>query len=148
MKKLVSLSIAAAIFILHSPIFAQNKADRVDTLTHTTFYSCPKHPNTAKHEPGTCSICGMTLQQTTKEKMKASSSRIYTCPVHLEVTNHEAGKCPKCGKKLNLSAKEQMKTEVTKTYTCSMHPEVSLTKNGTCPKCGKSLIEKQKATQE
>lgn len=141
MKKLVF--IIAALFLTSTCIFAQ-KAGKVDTTKHATFYSCPTHPEVTGHEPGKCSKCGMALSLSTKEQMKAGEIKNYTCPVHLDVAKHNPGKCPKCGKKLNLSAKEQMKAEVTKQYTCPMHPEVALDKEGNCPKCGKVLVEKNK----
>jgi len=140
MKKLVFLTLT--LFLTSTCIFAQ-KAGRVDTVKHATFYSCPMHPEVTGHEPGKCSKCGMELSLSTKEQMKAKEMKTYTCPVHLDVTKHDPGKCPKCGKKLDLSPKEQMKAEVVKMYTCPMHPEVALDKEGNCPKCGKTMVEKK-----
>lgn len=140
MKKLVSLTMA--LFLISTCIFAQ-KAGRVDTTKHETFYSCPKHPEVTGHEPGKCPKCGMEFTLSPKEQMKAREMKNYKCPVHLEVAKHDPGKCPKCGKKLTLSAKEQMKAEVAKVYTCPMHPEVALDKEGNCPKCSKALVEKK-----
>jgi transcription initiation factor IIE alpha subunit len=140
MKKSVFLSIA--LFLAATVIYAQ-KAGRVDTTKHETFYSCSMHPEVMTHDPGKCSKCGMELSLSTKEQMKAREMKRYNCPVHLDVTKHDPGKCPKCGKKLNLSPKEQMKAEVVKLYTCPMHPEVALDKEGVCAKCGKALVEKK-----
>ncbi|MES1181782.1 MAG: heavy metal-binding domain-containing protein [Flavobacterium sp.] len=122
---------------------AQTKAGKEDTLQHATFYTCSMHPDVIMSQPGNCPKCGMALSLSTKEQMKARSSKVYTCPVHLDVVKHDPGKCPKCGKKLNLSLKEQMKAETAKVYTCPMHPEVALDKDGICPKCGKALVEKE-----
>lgn len=141
MKKLAFLVFLLS--ITSTCILAQSKAGRVDTMKHSTFYSCPKHPEVTGHKPGKCPKCGMELTLSTKEQMKSSQLKNYTCPVHLDVAQHDPGKCPKCGKKLNLSLKEQMKAEVTKQYTCPMHPEISLDKEGNCPKCGKDLVEKK-----
>lgn len=140
MKKLVFLSIALA--FTSTCIFGQ-KAGKVDTTKHATFYSCPNHPEVTGHKPGKCPKCGMEFTLSAKEEMKAKEMKTYTCPIHLEVTKHDPGKCPKCGKKLNLTTKEQMKAEVVKLYTCPMHPEVALDKEGNCPKCGKPLVEKK-----
>jgi transcription initiation factor IIE alpha subunit len=141
MKKLIILSLA--ILVASTALMAQTKAGKVDTVKHTTLYSCPKHPGITNHEAGKCPKCGMELSLSGKEQMKASQSKNYTCPVHVDVATHNPGKCPKCGKKLNLSSKEQSKAEVVKAYTCTMHPDVALDKEGNCPKCGKALVEKK-----
>ena len=141
MKKLLSLVIWGLLssICLH----AQTKAGKVDTTKHTTYYTCPMHPEIMNHQPGKCPKCGMELNASSKEQMKAGTVKTYKCPVHLDIVSHDPGKCPKCGKKMNLSPKEQMKAEVMKLYTCPMHPEVSLDKDGVCPKCGKDLVEKK-----
>ena len=141
MKKLIFLAVVS--LMTTTGLLAQEKAGKVDTAKHATFYSCPKHPEIANHEPGKCTKCGMELSLSGKEQLKAAQVKNYVCPVHLDITTNNPGKCPKCGKKLNLSAKEQMKAEATKAYTCSMHPDVSLDKEGNCPKCGKALVEKK-----
>lgn len=140
MKKLTLLTVT--LFLATTCILAQ-KAVRVDTLKHTTYYSCPTHPEVTGHEPGKCPKCGMEMNLSTKEQMKARTTKNYSCPAHLDVVKHDPGKCPKCGKKLSLSAKEQMKAAVMKTYTCPMHSDVALDKEGNCPKCGKALVEKK-----
>jgi transcription initiation factor IIE alpha subunit len=140
MKKLVLFSVA---FFLATTCIVAQKAGKVDTLKHTTYYSCPSHPEVTGHEPGKCPKCGMELNVSNKEQMKAKVVKNYSCPAHLDVTTHDPGKCPKCGKKLSLSSKEQMKAQVMKTYTCPMHPSIALDKEGNCPKCGKSLVEKK-----
>ena len=129
--------------LLSTCLNAQTKAGNLDTMQHSRYYTCPKHPEIVNHEPGKCPKCGMDLSLSAKEKMKAGVVKNYKCPVHMDVYQHDPGKCPKCGKKLTLSPKEQMKAEVMKTYTCTMHPGISLNKDGVCPKCGKNLIEKK-----
>jgi transcription initiation factor IIE alpha subunit len=140
MKKLIFLSVA---FVFASSSIFSQKAGKVDTVKHATYYTCPSHPEFTSKAPGKCPKCGMELTLSTKEQMKSEVTKNYTCPVHLDVTKHDPGKCPKCGKKLNLSPKEQMKAQVVKLYTCPMHPEVALDKEGNCPKCGNTLVEKK-----
>jgi transcription initiation factor IIE alpha subunit len=142
MKKIIALTVA--MFIAVSCLVAQTKAGKIDKPPKYALYTCPTHPEVTSQKPGTCPKCGMTLNLSKKEEMKASQLKNYTCPSHADVTSHDPGKCPKCGKKLNLSAKEQMKAEVTKVYTCPMHPSVALDKEGNCPKCGMTLVEKKK----
>ena len=145
-KELMKHLIFTTVFLLITTlgVFAQTKAGKVDTTSHATVYSCPKHPEVTKHQPGKCSKCSMELSLSGKEQLKAAQVKNYTCSVHLEIATHTPGSCPKCGKKLHMSSKEQMKAEVTKLYTCPMHPEVSLDKEGNCPKCGKALVDKNK----
>lgn len=132
MKKII-VSIVSMLLI--SPlIFAQTKAGRVDNTYHTTFYTCPVHTMSI-HQEGYCPICGMKLNLSAKENMKATVMNNYACPVSLGVTTHDPANCPKCGPKSNLSVKEQMKAEVMRIYTCPMHPNVALDKNGICRKC-------------
>jgi transcription initiation factor IIE alpha subunit len=140
MKQLLFLTLA--LFLTSNCIVAQ-KAGTVDTVKHSTFYTCPMHTEVTGHEPGKCPKCGMDLSLSTKEQMGAKGAKTYTCPVHLDVAKHDPGKCPKCGKKLNVTSKEQMKSEVVKLYTCPMHPEVALDKEGKCPNCGKALVKKK-----
>ena len=70
MKKLIQIVI---VFLISSGgAFAQIKAGKVDTTSHTSFYSCPKHPEVKNHVPGKCSKCGMNLDLSSKQQMKAS----------------------------------------------------------------------------
>ena len=142
MKNIFALTVA--VFIATAGVFAQTKAGKIDKSAKYALYTCPMHPEVTGHKPGKCPKCGMTLNLSKKEEMKANQIKTYSCPSHTDVTSHNPGQCPKCGKKLNLSPKEQMKAEVTKTYTCPMHPQVALTKDGVCPKCGTALVEKRK----
>ena len=142
MRKLFFMVVA--ILLATNSLLAQTKAGKVDTTTHTTLYSCPKHPGVTGHDPGKCSKCGMELSLSGKEQMKTAQRKNYSCPLHADVTTHNPGKCPKCGKELNLSPKEQMKYDVANKYTCPMHPEVAHDKEGKCPKCGRALVEKKR----
>ena len=142
MKKIIALTVV--VFMATFTLFAQTKAGKIDKSEKHALYTCPMHPEVTGHEPGKCSKCGMALNLSKKEQMKADVTKNYTCPAHTDVTSHKPGQCPKCGKKLSLSAKEQMKAEVTKVYTCPMHADVALNKDGNCPKCGMSLVEQKK----
>jgi ribosomal protein S27AE len=141
MKKIIILTVS---FLISAPaVFAQDKAGKKDTTQHTTYYTCSMHSDVVTDKPGKCPKCGMDLNLSVKEEMKAKIAKTYTCPVHADVTSNKEGVCPKCGKTLNLSAKEQMKAEVVKIYTCPMHPDITNDKSGKCPKCGMSLTVKQ-----
>jgi ssDNA-binding Zn-finger/Zn-ribbon topoisomerase 1 len=141
MKKIIILAIAS---LLCTPaIFAQSKAGKTDTTQHATFYTCPMHPDVVTDKPGKCPKCGMDLNLSTKEELKAKVAKSYTCPIHADVASDSAGTCPKCGKLLSLSAKEKMKAEAVKIYTCPMHSDVSSKETGKCPKCGMALTAKQ-----
>ena len=140
MKKI--LIIAIALLIASPALFAQAKAGKKDTTQHTTYYTCPTHPDVVKEKAGKCPKCGMELNLSKKEQLKSGTVKSYACPVHQTKTSHDPGKCPQCGRKMNLSSKEQLKAEVGKVYTCPMHPAVALDKDGKCPKCGGALVEK------
>jgi transcription initiation factor IIE alpha subunit len=141
MKKIIILAIALS--ISSTGIFAQAKAGREDTTKHATFYSCPNHPDSVKHQPGKCSVCGMQLNLSKKEEMNAGIRKNYTCPVHLEVVSEKEGNCSKCNSPLVLSNKEKMKAKEMK-YTCPMHSDVNSKKSGKCPKCGMDLTKTKK----
>lgn len=124
--------------------FAQsNKSDRKKDTTNATKivgYVCPMHPEETSDKPGKCAKCGMALNLSKKELMKAGAVK-YVCTMHPEVTSEQPGKCSKCGMTLNLSKKEQMKMEVMNGYKCPMHADVTSDKPGKCPKCGMALTE-------
>lgn len=123
--------------------FAQsNKSDRIKDSSNTKIvsYTCPMHPEEASDKPGKCSKCGMALNLSKKELMKAGAVK-YVCTMHPEVSSEQPGKCSKCGMTLNLSKKEQMKMEVMNGYKCPMHADVTSDKPSKCSKCGMALIE-------
>jgi hypothetical protein len=124
--------------------FSQEKAGRKDTTNHPTLYSCPKHADIKSESPGNCSICGMKLELSPKEKMKSKVTKNYACPVHADVLLKKPGKCPECGKDLVLSPKEKMKMQEIRLYTCSMHSDVTSKKPGKCPTCNMDLTERKK----
>ena len=123
----------AALTIMSVSVFAQEKAGKRDTLKHTKLYTCSMHDSIAMKKPGNCPVCGMKLERSPKEQMKA------------DVVSNKPGKCTKCGMDLNLSPKEKMKMEVVKAYACPMKCEGDKTydKAGKCPKCGMDLKEKK-----
>lgn len=135
----------AALTIVSVSLFAQEKAGKKDTQKHPTFYTCPMHDTVAAKKPGNCPVCGMKLERSKKEQMKADVTKNYSCPIHLDVTSDKAGKCTLCGRNLTLSPKEKMKMEVVKAFSCPMKCEGDKTydKPGKCPKCGMNLKEKK-----
>ena len=135
----------AALSIISISVIAQQKAGKKDSNAHSTFYSCTMHDTVAMKKPGNCPVCGMKLQRSTKEQMKAEITRQYTCPTHLTVQSNKAGKCNKCGADLTLSPKGKMKMGAVKAYTCPMKCEADKTYDnpGKCPKCGMGLKEKK-----
>lgn len=142
MKKVFILLIAALFF---SPVlFAQAKAGRTDTTQHPAFYTCSMHPEVGGNAPGKCPKCGMDLNLSTKEQIKAGMVN-DACRIQIKanVAKHDPRMCPQCGRKSTLSPKEQMKVEVVKLYTCPMHPDVALNKEGVCPKCALEIAEKK-----
>ena len=141
---LFKMLMMAAFSIMTLTALSQEKAGRKDTTNHPTFYTCPKHADVKSEKADNCSICGMKLELTPKEKMKREVTKSYTCPVHADVRLKESGKCPQCGHDLTLSPKEKMKMQVVKKYTCSMHSDVTSKTPGKCPTCNMDLVEKKK----
>lgn len=143
--KSLKMLMMAALTILSVSVFAQEKAGKKDTLKHTTLYTCTMHDSVAAKKPGNCPVCGMKLERSVKEQMKAEVVNNYSCPMHADVISQKPGKCSKCGMDLNLSPKEKMKMDIVKGYSCPMKCEGDKTydKEGKCPKCGMDLKEKK-----
>lgn len=143
--KSVKMLMMAALTIMSVSVFAQEKAGKRDTLKHTKLYTCSMHDSIAMKKPGNCPVCGMKLERSPKEQMKAEVVKNYACPMHADVVSNKPGKCTKCGMDLNLSPKEKMKMEVVKAYACPMKCEGDKTygKAGKCPTCGMDLKEKK-----
>lgn len=141
--KSIKMLMMAALTILSISAFAQEKAGKKDTLKDIKFYTCSMHDTVAMKKPGNCPVCGMKLQLSKKEQMKADITKNYSCPMHLDVTSDKAGKCPQCGMNLTLSPKEKMKAEVMGLYSCPMHPDQTCDKPCKCSKCGMDMVEKK-----
>lgn len=144
--KAIKMLMMAALTILSVSVFAQEKAGKKDTLQHVKFYTCPTHDTVAMKKPGNCPVCGMKLNLSKKEQMKAEITKNYSCPIHLDISSDKPGKCTKCNMDLTLSPKEKMKMEVVKVFSCPMKCEGDKTyaKAGKCPKCGMNLTETKK----
>lgn len=144
--KAIKMLMMAVLVILPVALFAQEKAGKKDTLKHTKFYTCAMHDSIALKKPGNCPVCGMKLERSKKEQMKAEATRTYSCPMHPDVTSNKPGKCIKCTTDLTISPKEKMKMEVSKVYSCPMKCEGEKTyaSAGKCPKCGMNLKEPKK----
>ncbi len=65
------------------------------TQADATAYTCPMHPDERQDEPGSCSVCGMSLEPLVVTS--ATTRTEYTCPMHPEVVQDHPGSCPKCG---------------------------------------------------
>jgi len=143
--KAIKMLMMAVLTIMTVSVFAQGKAGKKDTLKHVNLYSCPMHDTIAAKKPGNCPVCGMRLERSKKEQMKAEVTKNYSCPMHADVVSDKPGKCTKCNMDLTASAKEKMKMEVVKAYSCPMKCEgdKTYTKAGKCPKCGMDLKEKK-----
>ncbi len=61
-----------------------------------TVYTCPMHPDVRLDSPGSCPVCGMTLEPVTPPTAGKPKSQ-YTCPMHPEIVRDEPGSCPICG---------------------------------------------------
>jgi hypothetical protein len=75
----------------------QPKATNSDEII---FYNCPMHPEIKSLNPGTCSKCGMNLEQKKASLVKSEQQKdsiYYTCSMHPEVKETKPGNCPKCG---------------------------------------------------
>ncbi len=133
MKKIIILAVA---FLMVSPgLFAQWKAGKQDTTRHTALYSCQTHPNVITKNSGKCP-CGMNLNLSQKEQLKAQVTKTYTCPVNADVVSNKAGR------NLNLSLKEKMKMDVVKLNNNNpAHANVAINNSEKCPKCGMDVIQ-------
>ena len=100
MKKLI---IFAVVFIASTAVFSQTKAGKIDNTKHPTLYSCPVKATVITNELGKCPICGMDLNLSPKEQIKAQIVKSTSCPLFVNLTG-----------KVNLSPKEEMKMEIVK----------------------------------
>ncbi len=135
MKKIIILAVA---FLMVSPgLFAQWKAGKQDNTQHTVLYACPTNSNVIVNTPGKCPICGMDLNLSQKEQLKAQVTKTYTCPVYADNISNKAGR------NLNLSLKEKMKMEVVKLNNIPVHATVAGNKSDKCPNCGMNVVQQK-----
>jgi len=74
-------------------------------------YTCPMHPEVRQPGPGSCTKCGMALEQVAPPAARTE----WTCPMHPEVVRDAPGDCPKCGmalEPLTVSAEEEESAEL------------------------------------
>ena len=76
----------------HSAAVAAIKSE---TVSSSTLYTCPMHPEIEQENPGSCPKCGMALEP--KGVPTQATKTEYTCPMHPEVVQDHPGSCPKCG---------------------------------------------------
>lgn len=79
------------------------QSDAATNSDEVIFYACPMHPEVASLKPGTCSKCGMNLEQKKANLVKTEQQKdsvYYTCSMHPEVKEAKPGNCPKCGMEL------------------------------------------------
>lgn len=126
-------------------IFAQKAKQTTSKKDSSTItiasYTCPMHPEVTSTKPGKCAKCGMDLNLSKKEQMKAEVTHSYTCPMHPDVVSNNPGKCPKCSSKLVVDRRGSKQAATV--YTCGMHPDVSRATAGKCPICGMEMVAKK-----
>lgn len=125
--------------------FAQkSKANSPATKSNTviqTSYTCPMHPEVTSDKPGKCPKCGMDLNLSKKEQMKAEVTHTYRCPMHPDVVSNNPGKCPQCKSKLVVDRRGSKQAATV--YTCGMHPDIASATGGKCPVCGMEMVAKK-----
>jgi uncharacterized paraquat-inducible protein A len=143
---LIKVLFVTALTIMSVTLWGQTKKGYKDTTQSLKLYTCPLHDSIAAKKQGNCPVCGMKLERSKKEQMKAEVTKNYSCPMHADVASNKPGKCTKCNMDLTLSSKEKMKMEVVKAYSCPMKCEGDKTyaQAGKCPKCGMNLKETKK----
>jgi hypothetical protein len=103
MKKSIILTVAV---VTSFAVLAQTKAGKIDNTKHPALYVCPVQSPVIINELGKCPFCGMDLNLSPKEQMKAQESKGQACPLYAGITSDRTGK------KLNVSPKEEMKMRV------------------------------------
>ena len=67
-------------------------------------YTCPMHPEVRQQGPGSCSVCGMSLEPVEPALPEVVD---YVCPMHPEIVRQAPGDCPICGMALEPRAVAQ-----------------------------------------
>jgi Cu+-exporting ATPase len=99
----LSLLTIIVLFVSSPQLYGQVKSDTIKSSAEIIYYDCPMHPDVKSFTPGTCSKCGMNLEQRKANSVKAESQKdavYYTCSMHPEIKETKSGKCPKCGMEL------------------------------------------------
>ncbi len=142
MKRLVILMLMIA---STTAIFAQKAKQGTSKKGSSTIaaasYTCPMHPEVTSHKSGKCPKCGMDLNLSKKEQMKAEVTHTYTCPMHPDVVSNNPGNCPQCKSKLVVDRRGSKQAATV--YTCEMHPDVASATAGKCPICGMQMVAKK-----
>lgn len=113
------------------------QSDEVTNTDEVIFYACSMHPEIKSLTAGTCSKCGMNLDQKKANLVKALAQKdsvYYTCPMHPEVKENKLVNCSKCGMELIKKSSKELATTETKN-------KFSFKVSGNCGMC-KTHIEK------
>ncbi|AFV90905.1 heavy metal translocating P-type ATPase [Acidipropionibacterium acidipropionici ATCC 4875] len=105
-------------------------SDNNVTITDSTVYTCPMHPDVRQDHPGSCPKCGMTL-------VPADGDADDSSQMDMQMDNMPTNMAPPA------ESEDGFRTQ----YTCPMHPEIRQDHPGSCPKCGMAL-EPVRATED
>ena len=125
-----------------------------------TVYICPmpEHVAIEYQQPGSCSLCGMTLVPVSPDTLRkiqpGGPVEFYTCPMpeHSDVHLDQPGKCPRCRMTLipvmpqpSMAIPEPTADAVPELYTCPMasHAHIVSDQPGLCPECEMKLVPVQ-----
>lgn len=83
---------------------AQIASTAAASPSRAAIYTCKMHPEIRRTAPGTCPICGMSLEPLTGTATSIASpapppppSTQYTCSMHPQIVRDGPGNCPICG---------------------------------------------------
>ncbi|ALN14980.1 copper-transporting P-type ATPase [Acidipropionibacterium acidipropionici] len=105
-------------------------SDNNVTITDSTVYTCPMHPEIRQDHPGSCPKCGMTL-------VPADGDADDSSQMDMQMDTMPMNMAPPA------ESEDGFRTQ----YTCPMHPEIRQDHPGSCPKCGMAL-EPVRATED
>ena len=114
-------------------------------------YACPMHPWVTSEHLTECEICGMDLEpthaDTVRAELESDTEGKWVCPMHPEVQSDEFNECSICGMDLVEKAEASTPAETKASeWVCPMHPEEQSDKFAECSICGMDLVEKQPTT--
>ena len=119
------------------PTTVQADADRylASLPAGAEYYVCSMHPTVVSDKPGTCPLCNMTLDKTTKDGSAGHPAHAQAPPVSLPTkTQEDADKYVAS----LLSGADY--------YQCPMDATVVSDTSGDCPLCGMNLEKRQKVS--